>query len=43
MKTMNHIWGTIQRLASDRGGGALVLPYTTAGIMGSKQVRKELS
>ena len=36
MKNMNHSWGTIQRLASDRdrSEGASLLPYTPAGVTG---------
>ena len=39
LKKMNHSWGIIQRLAlTDRGGGALLLPYyTPAGMTGSKK------
>ena len=35
MKNMNHSWGTLQRLARDRGGGALLLLNKSAGVTGS--------
>ena len=40
MKNMNHSWGTIQRLASDRQGWrsfVAALYYTLAGVKGSNE------
>ena len=30
---MKHSWGSLTRLAQDRGGGTLLLPYTQLGVM----------